>query len=143
MQKDSRVCSGVVPLIYKNGEPHKVVIVKSSDGTSWVFPKGGVEKHLSPRGNAAKEAFEEAGIVGNVGKKVGTTLFIKNGLNQSCQYFVMEVAYMIETYDEQNTRARQVVSVNKAVSLISPDLIAVLDKAVSSKAPELLISTKG
>src|SRR5689334_19319612 len=58
--------SGV--LAYKIG-PHgkvQVLLVRTKRSKRWSIPKGKAESHLSLGDNAAKEAFEEAGVRGEV-----------------------------------------------------------------------------
>jgi 8-oxo-dGTP pyrophosphatase MutT (NUDIX family) len=49
----------------KNGEP-EILLVSKSRSKKWGIPKGRVEPHLNFGELAAKEAFEEAGVVGYV-----------------------------------------------------------------------------
>src|SRR3954464_3330638 len=52
-----------LPLAVRNGEV-QVMLVTSRETRRWVLPKGWAEPDLAPRELAAKEAFEEAGLVG-------------------------------------------------------------------------------
>jgi 8-oxo-dGTP pyrophosphatase MutT (NUDIX family) len=45
----------------------EVLLVRTSDGTRWTFPKGGRERGETLPQAAAREAIEEAGAVGRVG----------------------------------------------------------------------------
>lgn len=45
------------------------LLVKTSDGQRWTFPKGHIEKGESPEKAAAREAMEEAGVSGDIGTK--------------------------------------------------------------------------
>jgi 8-oxo-dGTP pyrophosphatase MutT (NUDIX family) len=42
------------------------LLVRTSDGKRWTFPKGHVEDSESPAEAAAREAFEEAGVTGTI-----------------------------------------------------------------------------
>ena len=42
------------------------LLVRTSDGLRWTFPKGHIEKGESPEKAAAREAKEEAGVTGKV-----------------------------------------------------------------------------
>jgi 8-oxo-dGTP pyrophosphatase MutT (NUDIX family) len=48
-----------------NGEP-LVLLISKRRSKKWGIPKGRAEPHLSLHENAAKEAFEEAGVIGYV-----------------------------------------------------------------------------
>jgi 8-oxo-dGTP pyrophosphatase MutT (NUDIX family) len=49
----------------RRGEP-RVLVLTTSKGKQWGIPKGRIAPCLSFGDNAAKEAFEEAGVVGEV-----------------------------------------------------------------------------
>jgi 8-oxo-dGTP pyrophosphatase MutT (NUDIX family) len=58
--------SGVLAFRWEsNGEP-LVLLISKRRSKKWGIPKGRVEPHLSFPENAAKEAFEEAGVIGYV-----------------------------------------------------------------------------
>ncbi|MDO9712930.1 NUDIX hydrolase [Paracraurococcus lichenis] len=65
----ARTCSGqqcaALPLAVRDGEI-KVMMVTSRETKRWVLPKGWAEPDLAPHELAAKEAFEEAGLIGTV-----------------------------------------------------------------------------
>ena len=64
-QSEPRVQSGVVP--YRVGPRGvEVLLVRTSRSRRWSIPKGNAEGHLTLAANAAKEAFEEAGVTGEV-----------------------------------------------------------------------------
>jgi 8-oxo-dGTP pyrophosphatase MutT (NUDIX family) len=44
-------------------------LLVNTDGRKWTFPKGRIEAHLSHSQAAAKEALEEAGVVGVIGRR--------------------------------------------------------------------------
>jgi 8-oxo-dGTP pyrophosphatase MutT (NUDIX family) len=49
----------------ENGEP-LILLISKRRSKKWGIPKGRAEPYLSLHENAAKEAFEEAGVIGNV-----------------------------------------------------------------------------
>lgn len=49
----------------KNGEP-QILLISKKGSKNWGIPKGRAEPHLSFGENAAKEAYEEAGVLGNL-----------------------------------------------------------------------------
>ena len=59
----------------------KIVLVTSLETFRWVLPKGNIETGLSPRESAAREAYEEAGVEGEVARRsVGTYEYVKTEL---------------------------------------------------------------
>jgi 8-oxo-dGTP pyrophosphatase MutT (NUDIX family) len=61
--------SGVVAVRTRDGAP-QVLLVTSNRGKRWVIPKGIVEEGHSPARSAAKEAWEEAGVTGEVSRRM-------------------------------------------------------------------------
>ena len=47
----------------------EVMLVTSRETRRWIIPKGWPQKGKAPHDSAAREAFEEAGVVGAVGKR--------------------------------------------------------------------------
>jgi 8-oxo-dGTP pyrophosphatase MutT (NUDIX family) len=60
----------------------EILLVKAHSG-GWVFPKGGIEPGEQPCQAARREAFEEAGVSGEIDQKQLTTfLHFKPGVNR-------------------------------------------------------------
>jgi hypothetical protein len=64
------------PLIQYGALPYRegrsgleVLLVTSRETRRWIIPKGWPQSGLPPHRAAANEAFEEAGVVGKIGKK--------------------------------------------------------------------------
>lgn len=47
---------------------HEILLITSRDTRRWVIPRGNPIAGLSPHRSAAREAFEEAGLIGTVGE---------------------------------------------------------------------------
>jgi 8-oxo-dGTP pyrophosphatase MutT (NUDIX family) len=57
----------VAAICYRRGDKGiEFLLVRTSDGIRWTFPKGHIEKGESPGEAAAREAKEEAGVTGKV-----------------------------------------------------------------------------
>ena len=66
-QRQSRILqSGVLAFRLDSNGPPLVLLVSKRNSRHWGIPKGRILPHLSFSENAAKEAFEEAGIKGRV-----------------------------------------------------------------------------
>jgi 8-oxo-dGTP pyrophosphatase MutT (NUDIX family) len=60
--------SGVIP--YRRVQNQlEILLITSIRRGRWIIPKGLVEPHLSPAESACQEAWEEAGVVGQVDSK--------------------------------------------------------------------------
>jgi len=107
--------SAVIPII--NG---KIVLVTSRKKKRWIIPKGIIEKNMTPWDSAAKEAFEEAGLLGVVeSKKIGTFKHEKWGGVCTVSVFLLHVEKVLKKWDEMNIRDRTIVSPKKAASLLT------------------------
>ena len=67
----------VLPFRLRHGAP-EVMLISSRETGRWVIPKGWPQKGLAPHVVAAREAYEEAGLVGNIEKRrIGTYRYAK------------------------------------------------------------------
>jgi 8-oxo-dGTP pyrophosphatase MutT (NUDIX family) len=77
-----RVQYGALPYRLSAGSRPQFMLITSRDTRRWVIPKGWPKKGKSPRYSAAREAFEEAGVVGAVAKRaVGSFSYEKRMRN--------------------------------------------------------------
>jgi len=74
-----------------DGDRTTVLLVRSKkDPAIWVFPKGHIDDGESERETAIRETWEEAGVAGVLGPRVGAPLEFDSGREPiSVQYFVM------------------------------------------------------
>ncbi len=118
--------SAVVPFIKHNDEI-KVVLITTSSSGKWTIPKGIVETPLSPEESAAKEAFEEAGVVGKVSSEcIAEYEYRKWGGNCKVKVFPLEVTELMTEWEEMGARERQVISIPHAIEISKPELKPVL-----------------
>jgi 8-oxo-dGTP pyrophosphatase MutT (NUDIX family) len=79
-----------------NGEPH-VLLISKKRSKKWGIPKGRAEPHLSLHENAAKEAFEEAGVIGYVSPSSVGVFRAKKSATDPAHKQVIEVwVYLLE-----------------------------------------------
>jgi len=105
-----RKASGVLA-VYRG----KLCIIRASGGKGWTIPKGGVEKGLTRKESAAKEAFEEAGLIGHIKDKVGDVVLVKQGVLQQIAVFSMVVSMLSDKYPEKKRRDRKFVNREEAL----------------------------
>lgn len=67
----ARLTTGTVPIL-KDG---RILLVSSTDGSTWVFPKGGWETDETLPEGAIRESFEEAGVLGVLGPPLPTITY--------------------------------------------------------------------
>ena len=113
-----------MPLVQEQGAT-RVVLVTSRDTGRWVLPKGWAERRLSGAELAAKEAFEEAGLVGAVqAQSLGTYGYLKRlprNAAMACrvEVFSMRVDTMLEDWPEREQRQRRSFTLAEAAETVA------------------------
>jgi phosphohistidine phosphatase len=106
--------SGVIPYRKKQGKI-EVMLITSRNKGRWIIPKGVIEPGLNPRTSAAKEAFEEAGVQGDVHSKLlGIYRHRKWGDVCTVQIYAMKVRKIYRKWDEID-REREWLSLKDAL----------------------------
>lgn len=112
--------SAAIPIIRERGET-KIVLVttKPKHKGNWIFPKGQVELGMTPFDSAAKEAYEEAGVIG----RISSTLLSeyqhnKWGGNMCVKVYTLDVTDILESWDEMRDRDRQIVTLDEAIEMV-------------------------
>lgn len=112
--------SSVIP--YRHHESQlEVLLISSSSGKRWLVPKGIHEPGLSAQDSAAKEAFEEAGVRGDVLKEmVGSYQYEKWGSMCHVEVFPMQVSLVLpETEWAESHRNRKWVPAVEACNMVN------------------------
>ena len=119
--------SGVIPYRIINGQI-EVMLITSSASKRWVIPKGLIEPNMTPEDSAAKEAWEEAGVLGQVFPNLmGIYEYYKSGCTWQVDVFLLQVKTVMENWPEAYKRKRQWVSIPKAIKRVDePDLKLIL-----------------
>ena len=123
--------SAIIP--YRIGKAGlEILLVTKSTSDEWVIPKGKIESPLKPLISAAKEAFEEAGVLGRPHPiRVGS--FHDNSSSEPIPTFLLEVEVEIEEKDwlEKNKRSRLWIDADDyAKHIKADDLLAVVKRGV-------------
>ena len=107
--------SSVIPYRLKDGRV-EIMVILSSKKKHWVVPKGIKEPGLSPQVSAAHEAFEEAGVEGQVDEApIGSYRYQKWGAECVVDVYPMAVQRVIPEQEwEERHRGRQWVSPEQA-----------------------------
>lgn len=110
--------SGVIPYRVQNGTI-EVLLITTRDRQRWAIPKGGICHGMSPHESAAKEAWEEAGVIGQVSPdEFGTYKYRKQGKIYQVTMYLLPVEIVSEDYPEANLRERQWLELTKAIQQI-------------------------
>lgn len=115
-----------------------MLLITSRESGRWIIPKGWPERKVKPRDLAAREAYEEAGILGRVGHDpVGTYRYekrLKSGKATTCevQVFPFEVERELDEWPEKGQRERRWVTPDQAAQLVTEGGLAELLLTVTS-----------
>jgi 8-oxo-dGTP pyrophosphatase MutT (NUDIX family) len=110
--------SGVIPYRIRDGRL-EIALVTASSGPHWTIPKGHVEPDLTPHASAAKEAYEESGLLGHVQRRVvGTYVYEKRGKARKVEIFPLHVQKELRRWPEMLVRKRRWMSAEEAASRV-------------------------
>ena len=119
----------------------QILLVTSRETKRWILPKGRPEKKLRAPFVAAQEAFEEAGVAGNISlKAIGAFPSFKRlpsgeEIPTRVRVFLLEVVTEYDQWPEQDQRQRQWVTIPQAIAMVGePDLAAFLGEIASLMA---------
>ena len=115
-----------------------VMLVTSRDTRRWVLPKGWVKRRSSPHRQAAVEAFEEAGLIGEVRvPSVGSYRYPKLAHGRATavrvDVFLLDVEHQCAEWPEKDQRETVWVSPTEAAEMVAErDLAAILTRLEGS-----------
>lgn len=125
--------SAVLAYSFEGGTP-RVLMVTSRGRGRWVLPKGGIEEGQTAKQAALVEAYEEAGIRGEIaGSKIGTYSYSKVDQPKDNAYRVrvypMAVSQIADDWPEKNERDRTWMDFPSAANAVEePELSALLSE---------------
>lgn len=102
---------GALPFRLRGGNP-EVLLITSRETARWVIPKGWRGKRRRPHAEAAREAFEEAGIVGCIARKpLGSYRYEKRLSDRASalckvRVYPMRVEQLLADWPERSERRR-------------------------------------
>ena len=128
-----RVQYGALPYRVSAGSRPQFMLVTSRETRRWIIPKGWPKKGKSPHHSAAREALEEAGVVGAIARRpVGTFSYekrLRNGGAVVCQVrvFPLEVRRQNKQWPEKRERVVKWLSASQAAEKVKePKLSAII-----------------
>lgn len=119
--------AGAIPYTLVNGTP--VFLLITSRGTGrWIFPKGTLIEGYEPWQVAAREAFEEAGVEGDVEPTpIGSYRGLKGSIRTApieVRMYPLRVVRQVDDWPERDKRHRHWVILPEARRLLSdPQLV--------------------
>ncbi|MBG1232818.1 NUDIX hydrolase [Aestuariivirga litoralis] len=121
----------------REGKVLEVLLITSRETRRWVIPKGWPMKGKKDWNAAAIEAFEEAGIKGEVGRKsIGIYHYVKrrSSGDLDCEVVVypFEVEKVLDEWPEKNERRRKWFAAARAAELVDEEgLQAIIGAALA------------
>ncbi|GJD60464.1 hypothetical protein MPEAHAMD_0602 [Methylobacterium frigidaeris] len=129
----------VLPVRSGPGGALQVMLITSRETRRWVVPKGWPMKGLKNYEAAAREAYEEAGLIGRVGRRALGSYFYHKRLKSrdavlcQVQVFRLEVRKQLKTWPEQNERECRWFSVPEAAEAVTEAGLAALIRAAGAE----------
>ncbi len=132
-EAEARRQIGALPFRSLPDGAYDVLLVTSRESRRWVIPKGWPMKGRKPYEAAQQEAYEEAGLIGHIGKRpLGFYLYekrLKNRDSVLCQVkvFPLEVRKQLNRWPEQHQRELRWFAPAEAAEAVSePGLSAII-----------------
>ncbi|WP_292050656.1 MULTISPECIES: NUDIX hydrolase [unclassified Brevundimonas] len=117
----------------RRGDAIEVLLITSRETKRWVIAKGNPMVDLADPQAAAQEAYEEAGVQGDISRKaIGAYPYdkrMKDGRLQPClvDVYPLEVLIQLGSWPEAEQRKRQWMSVDEAASKVhEPELASLI-----------------
>ena len=107
---------GIVPYTYIDRRLH-LLLITSSSGNRWIFPKGRQEPDMTPHEVAMMEAVEEAGVLGTLRQDLRTRCQMADG--RYLQLYAMKISKLLKSWPEENIRRRRLFPVSDALEVIA------------------------
>jgi 8-oxo-dGTP pyrophosphatase MutT (NUDIX family) len=97
----------------------EILLITSRKSRRWIIPKGLMEQGLSPAELAVKEAYEEAGIAGNISNhSLGKYEYNKWSGICRVKVYSLFVVNVLDTWPEDDFRFRKWFTPDQALSVI-------------------------
>jgi 8-oxo-dGTP pyrophosphatase MutT (NUDIX family) len=141
----------VAALPWRQGEAGvEILLVTTRTTKRWVVPKGWTMDGKADHEAAAIEAFEEAGVKGEINANpVGHYGYVKvlqsgKARHLNVRVFALEVTESLEVWPERADRQRQWVSLQQAMAIAGePELIPVILKFAEQRRDSATVAPRG
>ena len=112
--------SAAIPYI-KNDDVFQIVLVTNSSRSAWIYPKGLIEDGMTAENSAAKEALEEAGVVGKI-ECIVLDEYVYEKWDGTCnvKVYPLEVTELLDEWDEKSSRERLLIDIDEAIKKVKP-----------------------
>lgn len=111
----TRQLAAVMPYRVRN-QGVEVAVITSVNSGDWILPKGEIEDGERPWEAAAREAEEEAGLLGVVDPRPLGRCHPGNGNGRTMGVYVLRVSAVLRHWEEDRIRRRRWMSLPKAAA---------------------------
>jgi 8-oxo-dGTP pyrophosphatase MutT (NUDIX family) len=135
-----RLQYGALPYKIAGDDGVRVMLVTSRETKRWIIPKGWPMKDRKPHMAAKREAFEEAGVVGRIGKRpIGTYSYDKRlkaeaTVHCKVEVFPLRVREQLAEWPERNEREGRWFSPDEAARFVEEEEL----REIIRRLPELV-----
>ena len=110
--------AAAIPYRWQRGRLEIAMITKRQ-GENWIVPKGHIEPGETPRQSALREAGEEAGLVGRIGRRpCGSYRYSKRREPRLVMVYLLLVTKERRRWSEDAFRLREWVRVGRAIERV-------------------------
>lgn len=130
--------SGSAPYIVYGSEI-RVMLVTPSAGGGWILPKGNIAKRMDTLKSAAKEALEEAGVVGVCENHVLGIVNVNKTTDDiaTIHIYPLAIERILSRWEEEGTRCRRLFQIDQAIRIMkteeSAEVLRNLKKLVTER----------
>jgi 8-oxo-dGTP pyrophosphatase MutT (NUDIX family) len=134
-----RVQYAALPYRRKGTSSTEVLLVTSRDTGRWIIPKGWPLKGNAPHKAGAREAREEAGVVGKIERRaIGSFSYekrLKSGKIVVCevQVFALKVERQEESWPEKGERQVKWLSPTKAAQTVGDSVLGTIIRSLPKR----------
>jgi 8-oxo-dGTP pyrophosphatase MutT (NUDIX family) len=117
----------------------EIMLVTSRGTQRWIIPKGWPQRGRAAPDSAAHEAFEEAGVVGSVGRRsVGSFSYekrLRNGAVVVCEVrvFPLKVTRQTKQWPEKDQRQVKWLPAKEAAEIVQEDKLSEIIRRLANK----------
>jgi 8-oxo-dGTP pyrophosphatase MutT (NUDIX family) len=131
---------GALPFSFTGDGGIRVLLVTTRGRGNWIIPKGWPIRDLSDADTAAREAYEEAGVVGSVVGEapVGSYRYEKRRTPRRVEtfevsVFLLEVERQLRKWPEKSERETRWFAPEEASTLVTPAGLAEIVRTATSR----------